>query len=429
MVKTEIAQIVALIIFIISYILIFSGKIDRTTAALLGVFLLVSSGYILHFMTFEKALEDVDWEVILLLFGMMTFIGQLAKTGFFRYLGVKSIKLSRGKPWLLFLYLTLITTFVSMVIDNVTTILLMIPLTVEVAELLEIYPIPLILGEAVLSNVGGVATMIGDPPNIIIAGYSGYTFNDFLIHLFPPVILALIVSIILGKIIYRRWVNTKPKNVEKLMEMDPKKYIKKPKIMKALLFLLLLMIIFFGLESYTGISPAFVALAGGAISLLITMEDPKKAFESVEWPTLVFFIGLFILVGGLDETNLLRDFAQELSTISPSPLIMAVVILWISAITSSFVDNIPITAALSPVIGVMSGIYHTGFLWWALAMGVGIGGNLTPIGSSAGVISLSLSKRYGYEITNREWFGMGMVTGVASLVVCTLFIYVLQFIP
>ncbi len=427
MVSTDASQIVTLIIFIISYVMIFSGKIDRTTAALFGVFLMLSAGYAMHFMTFEEALEYVDWEVILLLFGMMTFVGQLARTGFFKYLGIEAIKLSKGNLWLIFLYLTLITTFVSMVIDNVTTILLMIPLTVEVAELLEINPMPLILGEAILSNVGGVATMIGDPPNILIAYASGYSFNSFLLHLFPPIMIALAGSLFLARFIYARWLKTKPKNVEELMNLNPEEYIKDGRTMRYLLLVLAFMILFFGLQDYLGVSPALVALVGGTLALIITMEDPKRAFEAVEWPTLVFFIGLFMLVGGLNETGLLKDLAEGLSSISSNPIIAAAIILWVSGITSSFVDNIPITAALIPVVDIMTQTYHTGLLWWALALGVGLGGNITPIGSSAGVVSLSLSRRYGYPISDKDWFKFGISVGLLTMSIATAFLFVLQY--
>ena len=427
MVPTDTAQIITLIIFIASYVMIFSGKIDRTTAALLGVFLMLTAGYALHFMNFEEALEHVDWEVILLLFGMMTFVGQLARTGFFKYLGIKAIKLSHGRPWLIFVYLSLITTFVSMLIDNVTTILLMIPLTIEVAEMLDINPIPVILGEAVLSNVGGVATMIGDPPNILIAYASGYSFNSFIIHLFPAILVALGVALVISRVLYRKWIERKPRDVEKLMSLNPEDYIKNRMEMKLLLVTLVFMVFFFAMQDYLHISPALVALAGGTVALVITMEDPKKAFEAVEWPTLVFFIGLFMLVGGLDETGLLTDLAEALSSISSDPIITAIIILWVAGITSSFVDNIPITAAFIPVVSVMVQTYDTGLLWWALALGVGLGGNITPIGSSAGVVSLSLSKRYGYHIGDKEWFRFGGLVGVATMLVGTAFLFLLQY--
>ncbi len=416
-----------LAIFILSYIMIFSGKIDRTTAALFGVFLMLAAGYAMGFMNFEEALEYVDWEVILLLFGMMTFVGQLARTGFFRYLGIRAIKLSKGKPWLIFVYLSLITTFVSMLIDNVTTILLMIPLTVEVAEMLDINPVPVILGEAVLSNVGGVATMIGDPPNILIASASGYTFNAFLIHLFIPVLFALALALIISRILYRRWIESKSKNVETLMNLNPEDYIEDRRTMNLLLLVLIFMVLFFSLQDWLHISPALVALAGGTLALFITMEDPKKAFDAVEWPTLVFFIGLFMLVGGLNETGLLGDLAESLSSISPDPVVAAIIILWVAGITSSFVDNIPITAAFIPVVGAMTQTYHTGLLWWALALGVGLGGNITPIGSSAGVVSLSLSKRYGYLIGDRDWFRFGGIVGIGTMLVGTAFLFILQY--
>jgi Na+/H+ antiporter NhaD/arsenite permease-like protein len=420
------AQIVTLIIFIVSYIMIFSGKIDRTTAALFGVFLMLLAGYSMHFMNFEDALGYVDWQVILLLFGMMTFVGQLARTGFFKYLGIKAIKLSKGKPWLIFVYLALMTTFVSMLIDNVTTILLMAPLTIEVAEMLDIKPMPVILGEAVLSNVGGVATMVGDPPNILIASASGYTFNDFIIHLFPPVLVIIGASLLVSKFVYRKWIQTKPRNAEALMKLNPDDYIKDRKMMHYLLFILFAMVVFFALQNTLHISPALVAVVGGTLALFLSMEDPKKAFEAVEWPTLVFFMGLFMLVGGLDKTGLLEDLAHALS-VSSSPLIAAIIILWVGGLTSSFVDNIPITAAFLPVVATMTSTYHSGLIWWGLAMGVGLGGNITPIGSSAGVVSLSLSKRYGYPIQNKDWFRYSGLVGILTLVLGTAFLFVFQY--
>jgi len=423
--KTDAPQIITLAIFIVSYILIFSGRIERSAAALLGLFMMVSAGYALGFMNFETALSHVNWEVILLLFGMMTYVGLMAKTGFFKYIGIKAIKLSKGNPWLIFLYLSLITTFVSMIIDNVTTILLVIPLTVEVADMLEINPIPIMLGEAILSDVGGVGTMVGDPPNIMIAFASGYTFNDFIVHLFPPVLTALLISALLGKVVYRKWVKTKPKNVEEIINIKASKYIQNKKKMRLYLYILFGMIILFATESYTGISSAFIALAGGITALIVSTEEPKEAFKAVEWPTLVFFIALFALVGGLQETGILKELAGGISSISSNVLITSIIVLWVAGLSSSFVDNIPIAAAFIPIVSSLSSDYNSGLLWWALAMGVGMGGNITPVGSSANVVTVSLSKRYGHEITTREWLKFGTITGIASMAVCTLFLLVM----
>jgi len=423
--KTDAPQIITLVIFIASYILIFSGRIERSAAALLGLSMMVSAGYAMGFMNFEEALSHVDWEVVLLLFGMMTYVGLMAKTGFFKYLAIKAIKMSKGKPWLIFLYLSLITTFVSMVIDNVTTILLIIPITVEVAEMLKINPVPIMLGETVLSNIGGVGTMIGDPPNIMIGLASNYTFNDFIIHLFPPVMATLAVSILLARVVYRKWIDEKASNLDEMMKISEGKYIRDRKRMRYLLYLLFGMIFFFATESYTGISPSFIALSGGAISLLISMEEPKEAFKAVEWPTLVFFIALFALVGGLDETGLLGELANGITSLSSNVVLISILILWVAGISSSFIDNIPITAAFIPVVASISSDYNSGIIWWALAMGVGMGGNITPIGSSAGVISLALSKRYGHEITNKEWVKFGTISGIASMAICTLFLLVM----
>ena len=424
--ETDFSQIITVAIFVISYILIFSGRLERSAAALVGLFMMVSAGYIFGFFGFEDLIEHVDWNVVILLFGMMTYVGLMAKTGFFKYIGIKAIKLSRGKPWLIFLYLSLITTFVSMIIDNVTTILLVIPLTVEIADMLDINPVPVMLGEAILSNVGGVGTMIGDPPNIMIAFASGYTFNDFIIHLFPPVLVALFVSTLLGRLVYRKWIKKGPKNVEEIMELKASRYIRNKKKMRYYLFILLGMIVLFATESYTGISSAFIALAGGITALIFSSEQPKDAFKAVEWPTLVFFIALFALVGALQETGVLNELANGIASISSNVLITSIVILWIAGLSSSFVDNIPITAAFIPVVSSLTHDYNTGILWWALAMGVGMGGNITPIGSSAGVVTVSLSKRYGHGITTKEWLKFGTITGIVGMTVCTAFLFLMS---
>ena len=427
MVTTESSQIITLGIFVVSYILIFSGKIHRTVASLFGLIMVVAAGYAFHFLTFESVLEYVDWNVILLLFGMMTYVGLMAKTGFFRYLGIKAIKLAKGEPWLIFLYLSLITTFVSMVVDNVTTILLVLPLTVEVSELLEINPIPILLGEAILSNIGGVATLVGDPPNIMIASRSGYNFNDFIAHLFLPVMVSLLFSIIAAKLVYRRWIEKRPKNVEKLLKIDPRIYIEDETKMRYYLYIMFAMITLFVTEPLTGIPPPYVALAGGVISLLISRDEPREAFKAVEWPTLMFFVALFALVGSLEEVGLLDMLAEGIASTTNNVLLLSVIILWVTGITSAFVDNIPITAAMLPVVESLATKFHTGLFWWALAMGVGMGGNITPIGSSAGVITVSLSRRFGYEIRNRDWLLYGTLTGIISMAVCSVFLLVLQY--
>ena len=422
---TDISQIITLVIFIFSYILIFSGKIERTSAALIGLFTMLAAGYALHFMSFEHILIHVDWEVIILLFGMMTYVGLMSKTGFFKYVGIKAVKLAKGKPWLIFVYLSLFTAFISMAIDNVTTILLIIPITIEVAQILEINPIPILLSEALLSNIGGAGTLVGDPPNIMIGLATGFTFNDFIIHLFPPILASILVSFIISKIYYNKWSKQSAKNLDKLMSLNPKDYIKDERLMKYYLYLLAGIIFFLIIGGIYRIPAAFIALAGGTLALLISMEDPKKAFESVEWSTLVFFIALYSLVGGLYETGLLNDLAYWLVSLSDNIVILAIIILWTGGILSAIVDNIPITAALIPVVFAMSQTPHGDLLWWALAMGVGLGGNITPIGSSAGVIMMSLSKRYGQEIYNKQWLKYGGIIGILTLGVCTLFLLIM----
>ncbi len=386
---------------------------------------MLTAGYTFGFMNFEHVLIHVDWEVIILLFGMMTYVGLMSKTGFFKYVGIKAVKLAKGNPWLIFVYLSILTVFISMAVDNVTTILLMIPITIEVAQILEISPIPILLSEVLLSNIGGVGTLVGDPPNVMIGIATGYTFNDFVIHLFPPVLASLLLAFIFSRMYYKKWAKQSGKNLEKLMSLNPKDYIIDERLMKYYLYLLVGIIFFLILGGFLGIPAAFIALAGGTLALLISMEDPKKAFESVEWSTLVFFVALYSLVGGLYETGLLNDLASFLLSLSGNIVILAIILMWTSGLLSSVVDNIPITAALIPVVAVMSNTAHGDLLWWALAMGAGLGGNITPIGSSAGVITMSLSKRYGQEIRTKEWLKYGGLMGILTLGICTLFLLIM----
>jgi Na+/H+ antiporter NhaD/arsenite permease-like protein len=374
-----------------------------------GAALMVLAGTYYGFLDEERAIEMVDFEVIQLLIGMMMIVGVLMPTGFFEYLAVKAAKIAKGDPWRMMILLGSITTFLSMVVDNVTTILLIVPVTVMIANKLKISAVPLLLSEALLSDVGGTATLVGDPPNILIASAAGFTFNDFLVHLFPVVLVALIASLFALKIMFRSYIKTKPENVEELMKIDEKEQIKDPKTMKRALLVLLFTIVLFLIHSEIGLRPSSVAIIGGILALLVTGADVYKVLGEIEWPTLLFFAGLFIVVGAVDEVGLLSTVAKGVVEMSGGEVVIAtLLVLWFAAVGSAIVDNIPLTAAMIPV------IQHMGELgmvinpvWWGLAMGVGFGGNGTPIGSSANVVTVGLSEKYGHKITYRGWVKVG----------------------
>lgn len=414
----ETNAILVLGIFVFTYILIFSKRVHRTTAALVGAVFVVCIGMIRDFLTEDEALSFIRFDVIGILLGMMIIVSILKDSGFFEYVAIKVAKKSKGNLWTLLSLFGVSTAVLSMFVDNVTTILLMIPMIVVVSKMLEISAVPFLLSSAILSNVGGSATLVGDPPNIIIASYAQFKFNDFIFHVLPIVIILLIVSLFTFKFFYRDWLKTKPKNIEKLMAMNPNEKVKDWKIMKRTLAVLLGTIILFVFHDKLGVNPATVAMIGGVSALLITGTHPYKALLDVEWQTLLYFSGLFVIVGAVAHEGLLSNIADFVIDISKdNSLLAAILILWISAIGTSFIDRIPFTAAMCPVILHMGEIgMDVNLIWWALVMGVGFGSNSTPVGSSVGIITWGLSEKYNEPVTIKEWMKKG--TPIALISVC-----------
>ena len=414
---------VVLTIFAFSYVLIFSEKVHRATAALLGALLVV--GYLMtqNELSEGEALAVVEFDLILLLFGMMVVVGVLAETGFFSFVAVAASQRSKGNAWVLLCFLALATGFLSMVVDNLTTIILMVPVTMEIATTLEIDPVPLLLSEAMISNIGGVGTMVGDPPNVVIASYTELGFNDFIIHLMPPVLLTMLISLIILRVVYHKWIHSVSSSVSKIMEKDPYEEITDPAAMKRTLVILGLTVLLFIGHDFLGISPAMVALIGATATLLVNLADPERIMHQVEWSALLFFAGLFVLIGCVDKVGLLKEVAAWIEGHAGNDALLAtLLILWISAVLTAFVDNIPMTMAMAPVILHMGDMgFEANPLWWALALGVGFGGNATPIGSSAGIIAVGLSERSGFPISLKDWMKVGIPLTLVGLLISTLF--------
>lgn len=419
--------LVASAIFIICFILFVFGRPHRAIVAMVGAVAMMIAGMSLGFYTQEEALKAIDFNTIGLLAGMMVIVGVLRGTGFFRYLAIKGAKLAKGDPWKLLLSLGLLTAVTSMLIDNVTTILLVAPVTMLISDILGINPLPILLAEVLLSNIGGVGTLVGDPPNIIIGSAAGFSFNSVVIHLLPVVLLVMGISLLLLRFIHRKTLAGRSKNIERVMQMRAEEAVKdKRTLVKCLLALGVVLVLFY-LETRLNLKTAFIAFLGAAFTLAMVRPDPKDALNQVEWPVLVFFLGLFIIVGGLDKTGVLRMLGQQLTLFSYNPILIALVIIWISALSCSFVNNIAYTVAMVPVI---RHIAATGMaanpLWWGLAMGAGFGGNGTPIGSAAGVVIMSLSEKSARPITFGNWLKSGVIVtlvacGVASLIMAVFF--------
>lgn len=419
----ETVEIVALVIFVTTFFFILTERIHRTVIGLVGAVSMVLAGIYFDFYHPHEVLEVVDFNTLGLLFGMMLIVGMLEHTGAFQYLGIWTAKKTKGNPWHLMIALSGITAVLSMILDNVTTIILIVPITIIIAEMLRINPIPILMAEALLSNVGGTGTLIGDPPNIMIGSAAGFTFNDFLIHSLPVVIVTWIATLILFKFLFRKDLAKPPENVEQLMQMNEKEAIVDPKTLKKLLIVFAGVIILFFLHSALHLEAAMVALIGASVALIWVSpkNDPQKAIEKCELSVLVFFASLFVIVGGLEHSGVLEQAAHFLTAGAEDNIVMtALIILWSAAILSAIVDNIPLTVAMIPIIGYLGtqGL-DVDLLWWALAFGVGFGGNGSPIGSTAGVIVVAKSEKTDNPISFIDWMKQGVPTMILGLLIAS----------
>jgi len=407
--------VVSTVLFVGVYVGILSEKVHRTIVTLSGAALMLVLGEWLGFYSFEQAIGEIDFNTLILLLGMMIVVRIFKATGYFEYLAIIAAKLARGRSWLLMIYLAIVTAFLSMILDNVTTVIIIAPITFSIADILGLSPIPFLMGEVLLSNVGGVATLIGDPPNILIGSAAGLGFNDFLIHLGPIVFVAAVAVIGLLLLRYRSELLIKPRNVDRIREIDARGAVTDWRTTKRMLVVLGVTIVLFVLHELLGLAPGIVALVSAALGLLWVRPDLESVLKDVHWDVLLFFASLFVIVGGLDAAGVLDSVAEGMAILTQrGTMLAALVVLWGSALMSGLVDNVPFTIVMLPVIGALAsrGV-ETSALWWALALGVGFGGNATPVGATANVIVMSMSEHAGSPITTKQW----LKTGVASTVV------------
>jgi len=423
--------IISIFIFIVVLIIIFSEKVNRTIVAMVGATLMVVAGIYFGFYNQEQAVEVVDFNTLGLLIGMMILVGLLEPTGFFQFLAVMAAKISKGKPIRLLIFLTAVTSLVSMVLDNVTTVVLIAPVTILICEILGYNTRPFLISEAILSNIGGMATLVGDPPNILIASAANFTFVDFLRNALPIVLVTWLVTIIVLNYLFRKELQSSKiiDNGAVVAQLNPKEAIKEPKIVFIVLVMIAIALIGFIFEDLIKLEPSVIAIGASSLALLwVNPSKVKEVFNLVEWDVLVFFSSLFILVGGLENAGVLHYLAQAILSIGNlPPVILGVSLLWIVALLSAIVDNIPITIAIIPVILELETMgIPVAPLWWALAFGAGLGGNGTIIGSTANVIVTSLSDRTRYPITPILWNKKGLPVMFISLTVVS-GLYVLFF--
>jgi Na+/H+ antiporter NhaD/arsenite permease-like protein len=410
--------LLAVAVFAGAYVFLVADRVHRTKVALVGAGLVL----LLRISDAESAFFDeesgIEWNVVFLLLGMMVIVSVLRQTGIFEYIAILSAKRSRGRPYRLMVMLCVLTAVASAVLDNVTTVLLIAPVTFLVCERLGLRPVPFLIAEVMASNIGGAATLVGDPPNIIIASRADLTFNDFLVHMAPWVVVLMVVFCLLCRVLFRSAFVYDAERAESVMALDEREAIKDTRLLVKSLAVLAVVVAAFVLHPVLHYEPSVVALLGAGLLLLVTDVELGDALSEVEWPTLVFFVGLFIMVGGLVEAGVIEDLSTNLAEATDGRLGLATMaLLGGSAVLSAIVDNIPYVATVSPIVAglvpTMSGNGEA--LWWSLAFGADLGGNATAIGASANVVMLGLAERAGHRIGFWEFTKYGLVVTAVTV--------------
>ena len=425
--------VIAVVVFVVAYVLIATEWTHKLLAALGGAAVLLALGVTDSEHAFYSHDTGIDWDVIFLLLGMMIIVGILRRTGVFEYIAIWAAKRAKGSPLRVMILLTLITAVASAFLDNVTTILLIAPVTLLVCDRLGINPVPFLIAEVMASNIGGAATLIGDPPNIIIASRSGLTFNDFLLHMTPLVVIELIVFTLVLPRLFKGSFDVDPAKVENVLRLNEREAIQDTRLLIKCGAVLLLVFTGFVGHSVFHVEPSVVALLGAGLLVLISGVPTRDYMSSVEWQTLLFFAGLFIMVGALVKTGVIGNLADHVGkATNGKPLLAVMLILGVSAVLSGIVDNIPYVATMSPVVlelaKTMNDPAHAQALWWALAAGADFGGNATAVGASANVVAIGIALRAGNPISFWEFTRKGVVMTAITIAVAAPYLWLRYFV-
>lgn len=415
----------SVIIFLAVYAMIIVEKVHRTIIALVGATVVIALGLISQ----KDAINAIDFNTIGLLVGMMIIVGIARRSGVFGYLAVKSARLAKGKPINILIALGLITAVLSAFLDNVTTVLLIVPVTFVLTDRLEISPIPFLFTEIITSNIGGTATLIGDPPNIMIGSAAHLGFMDFIANLALPALIILIVTIAVLVLIYRKDLFANEEKIQSIMELDEREYIKDWALLKKSLIILALTVTGFFLHQTLNLESATIAMLGAAFLMLVSLEEPEDVLLLVEWPTIFFFVGLFVIVGSLEANGVIEALAQKALAVSDGNLMLTgALILWMSAIASAFVDNIPFVATMIPLLQSMgqASTMPMDPLWWSLALGACLGGNGTLIGASANITVAGIAERHGTTIKFVDFLKIGFPLMLMSVAMASVYLYLFQ---
>jgi Na+/H+ antiporter NhaD/arsenite permease-like protein len=421
----------AVAVFVVTYGLIISEKIHRVGAALGGAALMLAIGATDDESAFFSEHSGVDWNVIFLLLGMMMIVGVLKKTGMFEYLAIWAVKRARARPFRVMVMLVVITAAASALLDNVTTVLLIAPVTLLVCERLSLPAAPFLIAEVMASNIGGMATLVGDPPNIIIASRAGLTFNDFLVHLAPLSAILTVVLVVMCRFLFRKVFVYDETRAAEVMALEEREAIKDPRLLVQGLVVLVLVVAGFVLHPVLHYEPSVVALLGAGLLIAISAVETGEVLGEVEWPTLAFFAGLFIMIGGLIETGVIGEISKSLAdSIGDNELGGSMLLLSASTVFSGVVDNIPYVATMAPITSDLvesMGGSGTHVMWWALAIGADLGGNATAIGASANVVVLGIAERNRQPISFWQFTKYGLVVTVVTAALSALYVWLRYF--
>jgi Na+/H+ antiporter NhaD/arsenite permease-like protein len=422
----------AIAVFAVAYVFIATEKIHRVAAALGGAALMLLIGATDAEHAFFSEETGVDWNVIFLLLGMMLIVSVLKRTGVFEYLAIWAVKRARGRPFPVMVILVVVTAVASAALDNVTTVLLIAPVTFLVCDRLAVPVAPYLIAEALASNIGGTATLVGDPPNIIIASRAGLSYNDFLIHLAPFIAVVMVVFIGLCRWMFRSAFRHDPQRAAAIASLRERDAIRDRRLLVVSLVVLAAVTVAFVLHTLLHLEPAVVAMLGGLLLLALSRLDAGDVAKDVEWPTLVFFAGLFVMVGALVHTGVIGKLSEAAADAVEGRLLLAsMVLLWGSAVLSAIVDNIPYVATMSPVVAELvraDGTDQAQVLWWALALGADLGGNATAVGASANVIILGIAERAGKPISFWQFTRYGLVVTVVTVGLAMPYLYLRYFV-
>jgi Na+/H+ antiporter NhaD/arsenite permease-like protein len=415
-----VSGLIALGIFLVAFFFIATEKVDKVKVVLVAAGAMAVLGLIPGAEVFYSEHAGIDWNVIFLLFGMMVIVGVIKQTGVFDFLGIWAAKVAKGHPYRLMVMLMVITAIASPFLDNVTTIMLVAPVTIVVAQRLRVSPVPYLIAEVLASNIGGAATLIGDPPNIIIGSRAGLTFNDFLVHMAPIVGIVFVAFVLFTRVLFRKDFQYNPENVAAVMALQERRAITNPGLLVRSMIVLAGVIAGFALHSVLHFDPSIVALVGAGVMLLVARTDVVDTLREVEWHTLVFFMGLFVMVAGLVHTGVIEAIGVwAIDAIGDNYFGAATALLFGSGVLGAFFDNIPYVATMAPIVeGLVAQVPdpETGqALWWAFALGADFGGNGTAVAASANVVAIGIAAKSGHHISFWQFTKYGIVVTVMSI--------------